>query len=193
MGILRKVSGGHWQYFLALEQDLKALSRYVDFSQGNMATYSLEMARILLAAASEADVLLKDICKRENPVRNARGIGGYFDVVTDTLPAICRFEVELPWWGLSFIPWEQWSRNDPPGWWTSYNKVKHHRSTHFERANLQHTIESVGAVYVLNVYHDIDAAKEGKLRPIPTIFRPGPANHNGPVLEGLDYGISYKL
>ena len=42
-------------YFLAMDRDVETLSRYVDFATPNMATFSLEMARVLLAAGSEAD------------------------------------------------------------------------------------------------------------------------------------------
>ena len=193
MGILHKASDGYWTYFLAMERDLEALSRYVDFATANMTTFSLEMARILLAAGSEADVLLKAICKREDPSARAGTIGAYFKVISSELPNVISFEVQLPRWGLSLVPWEDWANDDPPDWWTSHNKVKHHRSDHFDRANLQYTIESVSAVYVLNLYWNPRAAVDGSLIPMPALFRPGPPHQGGTTFDNFEFGINYVL
>ena len=43
----------HWNYYIALEQDLAKLSRYIEFAEGNFSTYSIELAHLLLAASSE--------------------------------------------------------------------------------------------------------------------------------------------
>jgi hypothetical protein len=53
----------HWNYFLALEQDLEAASRYIEFCDANLKVFSIELAHLLLAAASEVDVLAKCICE----------------------------------------------------------------------------------------------------------------------------------
>src|SRR2546428_5789614 len=37
----------YWQHFLALEADFAATSRYVEFSQQNFPTYSIEYAKLL--------------------------------------------------------------------------------------------------------------------------------------------------
>jgi len=49
----------HWAYFLALEEDLHRLSRFVEISESNFSTHSIECARLLLASCSEAEVVLK--------------------------------------------------------------------------------------------------------------------------------------
>jgi hypothetical protein len=46
----------HWNYFLALERDLEVVSRYVEFSRPNFQVFSIELAHLLFAAASEVDV-----------------------------------------------------------------------------------------------------------------------------------------
>jgi hypothetical protein len=91
------------------------------------------------------------------------------------------------------VPWESWTNENPPDWWTSYNKVKHHRNEHFGRASLQHTIESVAAVYVLNLYWNQQAAKDGKLIPMPLLFRPGPPHQGGTTFDDFEFGINYLL
>ena len=152
MGIMQSKSEGYWSYFLAIERDLETLSRYVQFTTENIATYSVEMARILLSAGSEADVLLRAICRKLYPAKKPASINAYFEIVSKHSPNILKFEATLPRWGIHVRPWETWEKGSPPDWWQSHNKVKHHREEHFHRANLLRTIESVAAVYVLNLY-----------------------------------------
>jgi hypothetical protein len=40
-----------------------------------------------------------------------------------------------------------------PDWWRSYNRVKHQRHSHFHEANLQNTINAVGALLIATVYY----------------------------------------
>jgi hypothetical protein len=61
MGIAREKTFLHWNFFLALEEDLDTLSKYIDFS-GNDEVYSIEIARLFLNACSEVDVILKRGC-----------------------------------------------------------------------------------------------------------------------------------
>jgi hypothetical protein len=51
----------HWNYFIALEEDMQALSRYIEFCDDNLDVYSIELAHLLFAAASEVDVLAKSV------------------------------------------------------------------------------------------------------------------------------------
>ncbi|MBI1210460.1 MAG: hypothetical protein GC190_03280 [Alphaproteobacteria bacterium] len=45
------------ELFLVLEADLERLSRFVEFTPDNYDSYSVETARILMAAAAEVDVV----------------------------------------------------------------------------------------------------------------------------------------
>ena len=51
----------HWNYFLAIEKDLEHLSRYIEFSDANLGTYSIELTHLLLSASSEVDVVMMNI------------------------------------------------------------------------------------------------------------------------------------
>lgn len=57
----------HWNYFLAVEEDLHRLSRFIEFSQDNFETYSIELSRILFAASAEVDVVAKQLCEQVRP------------------------------------------------------------------------------------------------------------------------------
>ena len=194
MGILQEHSYlSHWNYFLALERDVEHLSRYVEFSTNNWDAYSLEMARIILAAASEADVLLKSLSARVCPEAKAENILGYKEVLAESFPDIPMFEVLLPRWGLNLTPWSNWANNEVPLWWTAYNKVKHHRDNEFHRANLHHTLNAVAALYVINLYFYRDQAVEAKLIPMQSLFRPSNEHFGGTTFNDVEFGINYRL
>jgi hypothetical protein len=42
----------HWNYLLALDRDAALIARFVELSTDNFGTYSIELARLLMAAAS---------------------------------------------------------------------------------------------------------------------------------------------
>ena len=67
----------HWNYFLTLEDDIGRLSRYLELTQANFSSYSLELARILFAAASEVDVVSKLLCKKIDADSSANNITKY--------------------------------------------------------------------------------------------------------------------
>jgi hypothetical protein len=53
MAIQSAATKRHWNVFLAIEDDVTTLSRFIEFDASNFYCFSLEIARILLAASSE--------------------------------------------------------------------------------------------------------------------------------------------
>jgi hypothetical protein len=156
----------HWEYYLTLVEDLDRLSRFVDLSVDNYSTYSTEMTRMLLAAGSEVDVVAKLLCKNVDPSANARNIAEYGAVILKRFPKISEVEVTLHKQSISFQPWIGWTVDARPGWWKSYNDVKHQRSSHFRDASLQNVLFAIGGLCVLvcYLYHD-DLVRSGVKRP----------------------------
>lgn len=149
----------HWNYFLAIEQDLIKISRFIEFSPDNYKTYSLELARLLIASTSEVDVLLKEICTSDKKSKD-RGINDYRDFFKSAeewdiqREDFIRQMTLLPRYNLYLSPWESWQNGgkDAPEWWTANNKVKHHRSDSFDQANLYNVLNSVAALFAVNLY-----------------------------------------
>lgn len=137
MGIAREETFLHWNFFLALEEDLDVLSKYIDFS-GNDEVYSIEVARLFLSACSEVDIILKQLCRAINADSTASSINGYFNEISKVLPQLIDFKVTIPRLGLTLTPWIDWGKENPPFWWQHHNKVKHHRHEHFEKAYVKH-------------------------------------------------------
>jgi len=146
-----RVTGGkvHWNYFIAMEHDLEIVSRYIEFSDQNLRTFSIELAHLLLATASEVDVVAKLVCAQIAPHEPNRNIDNYRTIIMNDFPDIARLHVHVPRYGLSFSPWENWSDGSNPNWWRSYNNVKHERNAHFDEATLQNTLNAMGGLLIL--------------------------------------------
>lgn len=156
----------HWNYFIALEDDLSEVSRYIEFSEKNFHTYSIELAHLLLASASEVDVVSKEICQLLDPDSNPSNIDGYKSIITNGVPNFSDELVLIPRFGLTLQPWINWGGKQNPFWWQKYNKVKHQRSDHFEDANLNNALNSMAGLFV-SVFHfyrltqGFDATEQG--------------------------------
>jgi len=190
VAILRSHSYAHWNYFLALEEDLDRLSRYVDLAGDNDATYSIEIARLFLGASSEVDVVLKQLCRKHNSESPAETINAYFGAVSDACPNFIGFEVQIPRYGLALHPWIDWREGRPPIWWQHHNKVKHHRDKHFSKANLKNCLNSVAALFVavLHLYEEL--GRNGELLQLPRLLNVGDQHFRGNQMGR--YGNSFK-
>jgi len=142
----------HWNYYLALEDDVRVLSRYVEFAEANFETYSIELAHVLFAATAEIDVLLKRICRTLFPGKNPETIRGYFDVLGERRQYLVNQTVNCRKYGLQLSPWNGWTENQPPTWWTANNKVKHARDENFHKATLESALNAMAALLVANVH-----------------------------------------
>lgn len=165
----------HWNYFLALEDDILKMSRYLEPATDNFYAYSLELARILFAASSEVDVVAKRLCQKIGTAkgRRAGSIDKYRETIMEHDPRIARSVVSIPKWGLSFTPWEKWDEGMSPLWWDAYNDVKHHRHTHFQQASLKNSLNAVSALYVILLFFYMDDVHVGKLNPDTSLFKIG--------------------
>lgn len=154
----------HWNAFLAIESDLKLLTRYIEFDESNHATYSIELAHILLSASSEIDVVLKMICGLLEPASKFDKIDQYRDTISRRIPLFVSEQSFIPRYGMSHQPWLDWQDSKNPDWWRSYNKVKHERNTHYKEANLKNTICAVGGLLIaLTYYYQLLFSKEQNL------------------------------
>ncbi len=148
------MSDPHWQYFIAIESDLENIGRYIEIATANFGTYSVELARTLLSAGSEVDVIAKVICDRIDPNRNARNINHYRECILSRYPEFPLFEVTIPRYGVVRLPFKEWANEKNPRWWKGYNDVKHERSRCFTDANLENAIDAVAGLFCLELVYD---------------------------------------
>lgn len=157
----------HWSYYMSLEDDLFATSRYVEICEDNLPTFSTQFTRLLLAAGSEVDVVAKTLCGQIDPSGKHSNIDDYRKVIVPTFPAIPHIVMGIQWNPLRVQPWAPWASPSPsnPAWWRAYNSVKHERNTNFKSGNLRNALEAIAGLYCL-VRH----LKEDAGRPRPDRF-----------------------
>ena len=166
MVIHTKKSFIHWNYFLALQNDLAEVSRYIEFDKPNYKTYSIELSHLLLASASEVDVVAKGICKYLEPSSSPKNINEYRGIITKKLPDFSKEHVYVPRFNINFRPWINWTKKNKtnPLWWKAYNDVKHNRSEQFANANLKHVLNSMGGLLVSVFYfYKLQFIEEGRV------------------------------
>lgn len=162
----------HWQYFLALEDDLVKCTRFVEPHSSNFAVYSLEFARLLLATCSEVDVVSKMLCEKLDTHADRRNIDNYRTVITQVKPRFPEFEVDVPRYGLTYCPWGNWSSGANPPWWQSHNNVKHERNTKYNEATLNNCFHALSGLLVLLLYFYSEGSATCKMRTSPSLFEP---------------------
>lgn len=171
MTIVQHTVSAHLNYFSCLEDDLIQLSRWIEFSPDNEMVYSIELARLLMTASAEVDVVAKALCKAIDIHKNASGINSYQSILLQAIPMLPESRVEMSRFGMQFQPWSNWSTpGEPPDWWKGNNKVKHHRSEHFRQANLKNVLNAIAALLILLLlFH----SKDGPYFPLlPRLFSP---------------------
>jgi hypothetical protein len=154
MSITATTSKLHWNYFLALEQDMEAVSRYIEFSDHNLEAkvYSIELAHLLFAAASEVDVVAKLVCNILDPNAPRGNIDDYRKVIKAKMPVLVSTQIFIPRYGLELTPWDNWKTEKNPDWWGSYNNVKHQRDQHFDQATLKNALNALAGLLALTFH-----------------------------------------
>lgn len=194
MAIKQSAIEPHWNYLLAIERDLEVVARYVEFDERNFACFSIEIARVLLAAGAETDVVCRQICKTLNGSSNADNIHQYRQEITAAFPRMASFGVRVERFGLELKPWDQWQQPDGvPFWWTAYNKIKHERRDEYHQANLHNALNAVAGLFVAVLHLYPQKAEQGRLLPSPQLLRPEGEHFGGQTHDGFEFGISYVL
>ena len=142
----------HWQYYKGIVCDIEVLSRYIEISQDNYRSYSIELTRIFLSVGSEIDVVAKLLCKEAYPKSTADTIDKYREILTQKSPRLPTVEISIPKCLISLEPWNDWLSEKNPEWWSYYNKVKHKRDEHFREANLENVLLATAGLCVLVSY-----------------------------------------
>ena len=142
----------YWEYFLSLESDLEQCAKYIDFSQTNFNSNSVEFAKIIMISSAEIDTISKEICKLINPSSTARNINHYASEILQQYPNLTSLEIDIPRYSITLKPWDGWSNSSSPAWWTSYNNIKHDRTANFTEANLENTLLSISGLLVMILY-----------------------------------------
>jgi len=140
----------YWNYFISIEDDLYRLSRFIEFDQRNESVFSIELVRLLISSSSEFEVVSKELCKMKTQGNRVKDIK---TILLSSYPIISDLEINITRYGLKYKPLENWKMGNNCDWWASYNLVKHQRNSKYENANLKNVLNSLGALYIVNLYY----------------------------------------
>ena len=150
------------QYLIArrsvIQHRLVDTFRFVELGKDNGHTFSYEFASILRDAGSAFGSVMDSLVRLASAEENKGKLGrktkfeDYREWLTAHYVAIERLSVQvralhpaglvLPFSSLR-------EEQDPPAWWSAYNKVKHSEYKHFSRGNLENAVLSVAALVLL--------------------------------------------
>ena len=164
----------YWQYFVALESDLEATTRYVECCEENYNTYSVAYAQIILSAGSEVDVVSKLLCNKVQPTSKAKNINHYRKILHSEYKLLHDMEILIPRYELDFTPWKSWVSDKNPDWWKLYNKIKHQRHDFYKEANLKNALLSVSGLFCLVLYYYHVELRADDLQPWPKLLTLNP-------------------
>ena len=133
----------------------------------------MHFARLVFALGSGVDVVEKLVCGQVERSASPKNIDAYRQILTQEFPAIPSVEFRVHGTQLDLCPWRPWGQTPPknPEWWNAYNKIKHHRTTSFELANLENALLALAGLYLLIRHQAEDkglARPEGLLRILPS-------------------------
>lgn len=173
----------HQSYFICIEDDLLHLSRWIEFSEANASVYSIELARLLMTASAEVEIIAKAICKATCKKPVPENIIGYQKILMNAAPQLPDVKVHMPRYGMVFQPWSCWRvAEKSPDWWSANNAIKHDRANEFQGANLGNVLNAVAGLLVLLML--LHSEKNPHLCPAPRLFEPDTfAIREGPALR----------
>lgn len=143
----------YWHYFLVLEEDLKQTLRYVQLDEKNMSTFSMEFVKQIICISTEFETIAKLLCT-EISGKTPGNIGEYKRIILSRFPKIGSTPVYVDQHTqLVLYPLMAWQgQGEKLEWWEAYTSIKHKRHLEFNNANLKNTLNSMGALLILESY-----------------------------------------
>jgi hypothetical protein len=145
----------HWNYYLALEEDMERVSRFIEFSEKNYCVYSIELAHILFTASSEFEIVARMLCAELDRNAKRENINEIRRVLMKHVPEIAKETIYVDRYCLTLdTPLENFAIGKSPRWWDSYNAVKHNRNEKFEHATLENALQALASLLIVALYYE---------------------------------------
>ena len=180
----------HWNYLLALEQDIIRVADYIELSEDNFNTYSVELLKLNLSIGSEIDVVLKLLCEAYSPDEKYSSIKDYKNCINQRIPGLIIESISIPRYNLEFKPFKEIDTVTSDGykspfWWQDYNRIKHHRNSDYQKANLKNVLYSFAGLLLANLYLIVTL---NQLKNIKDLYK-----HIHGSTKLFDIGEKYKM
>lgn len=173
----------YWTNYVLLEKDFLQTCRYVTLSEDNFDTYSSAYLRLLIELGSEADIMMKELCKCFEKSFRGSNIYNCINCIFEYKQDFFAQKVVVYDGMLSLMPWAiriEGEKKKSPYWWEAYNKCKHRRTEkgtiesqlkeYYKFANQKYTLNALAGVYqiYINLYKNLADLEENRVKtPIP--------------------------
>lgn len=157
----KELSRNYWRYYRMLEEKFLETTNYVDIATPNFRTYSNEYAMLLQSIGAELDNVFKVYCGF-NPTER-KNITDYANYILAEYPAIVNDEIQVAGTDVKVIPFQGWTTiaaAQSLTWWKAFDRVKHNRYGNFTEANQGNVLNSLAALYILEMKLFTKATKE---------------------------------
>ena len=143
-----------WRYYNILEEDFIKLTKYVRLCENNYTTCSDEIIKQFLSVSSEFENICKKVCgfKCSDKTKNIYNI---CETIFSKINNIKSVELIVKHTNdLNVKPFNEWDKSKPGElfWWKGYNEVKHNRFEKYESGNLKNLLNSLAALYFMELY-----------------------------------------
>ena len=144
--------------FLLIQEDLLEIFRFVDPNDLNDQTISLKIHELLVRTCIEIEANFTAILTENKYSGNPNKFNMKNDYcLVEKSHGLSRYQVKLPvWTGAKNVvtPFKDWANVSPDNWtaltwYQAYNKSKHNRHLHFEKASFRNLIDAVAGLLVL--------------------------------------------
>lgn len=167
------LSLSNWDYYLVLERELVNSFNYVELSNDNFSTYSVEFAKMLLSICSEFDSVFKDYVELRSGNRpsNIKEAFECLSALNDIAFVNEVVDIAINQ-SITLKPFNAWINGmyAKLTWWDSYNAVKHDRGTYFRKANLENCLNSLAALLCIEIV-SLKCFGVKRLTPVNRLFR----------------------
>ncbi len=156
-----------WYRYKSLEDEFLSATRYFPFEKTHKKIWSEFFSDLLTKAGNSIDSFFRNMLKDASTCscdyqhiqplltsRKKRDIHFFRDLF-EPMYFFSGAEVSIAY-GLTFYeknfrPFEEFSRNGIPEWWTAYNHVKHTWFDCIEEATLENVVSALAGLFILNV------------------------------------------
>lgn len=154
----------YWRYYLLLEEKFMQTINYVELSEKNFPTFSIEYAYLLQTIGSELDTFFKVYCGFA--LNESNTMNDYRPRVLDKYPEIVKQTIVVEEFSLTLTPFKDWNTQSLK-WWKAYNSVKHNRYDNLSLACLENVVNALAALFLLELKYlkELTAKDDGFNRP----------------------------
>ena len=144
----------YWRYYLMLEKKFIHTLSYVELATSNYKCYSNEYALLLQSIGAELDSFFKVYCGFDLDAQKTITDYARSILASASYPEIKTQNIDIPAYGLTITPFKNWEQNHPAKsltWWKAFDKIKHRRTECKTEASQENVLQSLGALYLLEI------------------------------------------